>query len=220
LTTNYQKGIEMIWTRRILQGHSTESVALGIEACKVFKDVTGADLALWSPLGGMPYNALAWTSTAEDLSAIVEEDAKLAASEAWKLLGQRFSGTTTTMPELPDNIYNFHAISSNFTPHAVGNVVTTASVTMKDGADYFGALKYLTEWCEVLASATGAGVIVSLPMFGINGTVEISSFYQNAKAAEAGRNAAMASTTWMTKFMEGGTFFNANMNRTAIIRIA
>ena len=210
----------MIWTRRILQGHSTESVALGIEACKVFNDVTGGNLSLWSPLGGMPYNALAWTSTAEDLSAIVEEDAKLAASEAWKLLGKRFSGTTTTIPELPDNIYNFHAISSNFNPHAVGNVVTTASVTMKDGADYFGALKYLTEWCEVLASATGAGVIVSLPMFGINGTVEISSFYQNAKAAEAGRNAAMASTTWMTKFMEGGTFFNANMNRTAIIRIA
>jgi hypothetical protein len=91
---------------------------------------------------------------------------------------------------------------------------------MKDGADYFGALKFLTEWCEVVASATGAGVIVSLPMFGINGTVEISSFYPNAKAAEAGRNAAMASTTWLTKFMEGGTFFNANMNRTAIIRIA
>ena len=61
---------------------------------------------------------------------------------------------------------------------------------------------------------------LSLAMFGVNGTVEISSFYPNAKAAEAGRNAAMASTTWMTKFMEGGTFFNANMNRTAIIRIA
>jgi hypothetical protein len=57
-------------------------------------------------------------------------------------------------------------------------------------------------------------------MFGVNGTVEISSFYPNAKAAEAGRNAAMASTTWMTKFMEGGAFFNANMNRTGIIRIA
>ena len=63
MTTNYQKGIEMIWTRRILQGHSTESVALGIEACKVFNDVTGGNLSLWSPLGGMPYNALAWTQT-------------------------------------------------------------------------------------------------------------------------------------------------------------
>jgi hypothetical protein len=220
LTTNYQKGIEMIWTRRILQGHSTESVALGIEACKVFKDVTGADLALWSPLGGMPYNALAWTSTAEDLSAIVEEDAKLAASEAWKLLGQRFSGTTTTMPELPDNIYNFHAISSNFTPHAVGAVVMTTSLTMKDGADYFGALKFLSEWCEVAASTTGAGVVVSIPMFGVAGMIESSSFFPNAKAAEAGRNAALASTTWMTKFMEGREFFNANMNRTGIIRIA
>jgi len=220
LTTNYQKGIEMIWTRRILQGHSTESVALGIEACKVFNDVTGGNLSLWSPLGGMPYNALAWTQTAEDFNEAVERGLKCGASDAWTHLMQRASGTATTIPELPDNIYNFHAISSNFTPHAVGNVVTTASVTMKDGADYFGALKYLTEWCEVLASATGAGVIVSLPMFGINGTVEISSFYPNAKAAEAGRNAAMASTTWLTKFMEGGTFFNANMNRTAIMRIA
>ena len=90
----------------------------------------------------------------------------------------------------------------------VGSVVMGTSLTMKDGADYFGALKYLTEWCEVAASATGAGVI------------EISSFYPNAKSAEDGRNAAMASTTWLTKFMEGGAFFNSGMNRTAIMRIA
>ena len=57
-------------------------------------------------------------------------------------------------------------------------------------------------------------------MFGAAGVIEISSFYPDAKSAEAGRNAAMASTTWMTKFMEGGAFFNSDMNRTAIIRIA
>jgi len=210
----------MIWTRRILQGHSTESVALGTEACKVFKDVTGADLALWSPLGGMPYNALAWTQTAEDFNEAVERAFKCGASDAWTHLMQRASGTATTIPELPDNVYNFHAISSNFTPHTVGTVVMGTSLTMKDGADYFGALKYLTEWCEVAASATGAGVIVSIPMFGAAGVIEISSFYPNAKSAEDGRNAAMASTTWLTKFMEGGAFFNSGMNRTAIIRIA
>lgn len=210
----------MIWSRRILQGHSTESVALGIEACKVFNDVTGGNLSLWSPLGGMPHNALAWTQTAEDFDEIVERAFKCGASSAWTHLMQRASGTATTIPELPDNVYSFHAISSNFTPHTVGSVVMSSSLTMKDGADYFGALKFLTEWCEVAASATGAGVIVSVPMFGVAGVIETSSFYPNAKAAEAGRNAAMASTTWMTKFMEGGAFFNANMNRTAIIRIA
>jgi len=220
LVTNYQKGIEMIWTRRVLQGHSLESVALGIEACKVFNDVTGGNLSLWSPLGGMPYNALAWISTAEDLSAIVEEDAKLAASEAWKHLGQRFSGTTTTMPEYPDNFFNFHAISSNFTPHTVGTIVMGSSITMKDGADFLGAQKYMTEWCEVASSATGAGVIVSVPMFGVNGTIEVANFFPNAKAADAGRAAGMANAAAMAKFMEGGKFFNANMNRTAIIRIA
>jgi hypothetical protein len=220
LITNYQKGIEMIWTRRILQGHSTESVALGIEACKIFKDVTGADLALWSPLGGMPYNALAWTQTAEDFNEAVERGFKCGASDAWMHLMQRASGTATTIPELPDNIYNFHAISSNFTPHAVGTVVMGSSITMKDGADYLGAQKYMTEWCEVASSATGAGVIVSVPMFGVNGTIEVSNFYPNAKAADAGRAAGMASAALMGKFMEGGAFFNANMNRTAIIRIA
>ena len=102
----------------------------------------------------------------------------------------------------------------------VGSVVMGTSLTMKDGADYFGALKYLTEWCEVAASATSAGVIVSIPMFGAAGVIEISSFYPNAKSAEDGRNAAMASTTWLTKFMEGGAFFNSGMNRTAIMRIA
>ena len=210
----------MIWTRRILQGHSTESVALGIEACKIFKDVTGADLALWSPLGGMPYNALAWTQTAEDFNEAVERGFKCGASDAWMHLMQRASGTATTIPELPDNIYNFHAISSNFTPHAVGTVVMGSSITMKDGADYLGAQKYMTEWCEVASSATGAGVIVSVPMFGVNGTIEVSNFYPNAKAADAGRAAGMASAALMGKFMEGGAFFNANMNRTAIIRIA
>ena len=220
LVNNYQKGIEMIWTRRILQGHSTESVALGIEACKIFNDVTGGNLSLWSPLGGMPYNALAWTQTAEDFNEAVERGFKCGASEAWTHLMQRASGTATTIAELPDNVYNFHAISSSFTPHTVGSVVMGTSLTMKDGADYFGALKYLTEWCEVAASATGAGVIVSIPMFGAAGVIEISSFYPNAKSAEDGRNAAMASTTWLTKFMEGGAFFNSGMNRTAIIRIA
>ena len=102
----------------------------------------------------------------------------------------------------------------------VGSVVMGTSLTMKDGADYFGALKYLTEWCEVAASATGAGVIVSIPMFGAAGVIEISSFYPNAKSAEDGRNAAMASTTWLTKFMEGGAFFNSGMNRTANMCIA
>lgn len=203
-----------------MQGHSTESVALGIEACKIFKDVTGADLALWSPLGGMPYNALAWTQTAEDFNEAVERGFKCGASDAWMHLMQRASGTATTIPELPDNIYNFHAISSNFTPHAVGTVVMGSSITMKDGADYLGAQKYMTEWCEVASSATGAGVIVSVPMFGVNGTIEVSNFYPNAKAADAGRAAGMASAALMGKFMEGGAFFNANMNRTAIIRIA
>jgi len=220
LVTNYQKGIEMIWTRRILQGHSTESVALGIEACKVFNDVTGGNLSLWSPLGGMPYNALAWTQTAEDFNEAVERGFKCGASDAWTHLMQRASGTATTIPELPDNIYNFHAISSNFTPHTVGTIVMGSSITMKDGADFLGAQKYMTEWCEVASSATGAGVIVSVPMFGVNGTIEVANFYPNAKAADAGRAAGMANATAMAKFFEGGKFFNANMNRTATIRIA
>jgi hypothetical protein len=210
----------MIWTRRVLQGHSTESVALGIEACKIFNEVTGGNLSLWSPLGGMPYNALAWTQTAEDFNEIVERGFKCGASEAWTHLMQRASGTATTIAELPDNSFSFHAISSNFTPHAVGTVVMGSSITMKDGADYLGAQKYMTEWCEVASSATGAGVIVSVPMFGVNGTIEVSNFYPNAKAADAGRAAGMASAALMGKFMEGGAFFNANMNRTAIIRIA
>ena len=210
----------MIWTRRVLQGHSTESVALGIEACKIFNDVTGGNLSLWSPLGGMPYNALAWTQTAEDFNEIVERGFKCGASEAWTHLMQRASGTATTIAELPDNSFSFHAISRNFTPHAVGTVVMGSSITMKDGADYLGAQKYMTEWCEVASSATGAGVIVSVPMFGVNGTIEVSNFYPNAKAADAGRAAGMASAALMGKFMEGGAFFNANMNRTAIIRIA
>jgi hypothetical protein len=210
----------MIWTRRVLQGHSTESVALGIEACKIFNEVTGGNLSLWSPLGGMPYNALAWTQTAEDFNEIVERGFKCGASEAWTHLMQRASGTATTIAELPDNSFSFHAISSNFTPHAVGTVVMGSSITMKNGADYLGAQKYMTEWCEVASSATGAGVIVSVPMFGVNGTIEVSNFYPNAKAADAGRAAGMASAALMGKFMEGGAFFNANMNRTAIIRIA
>ena len=210
----------MIWTRRVLQGHSTESVALGIEACKIFNEVTGGNLSLWSPLCGMPYNALAWTQTAEDFNEIVERGFKCGASEAWTHLMQRASGTATTIAELPDNSFSFHAISSNFTPHAVGTVVMGSSITMKDGADYLGAQKYMTEWCEVASSATGAGVIVSVPMFGVNGTIEVSNFYPNAKAADAGRAAGMASAALMGKFMEGGAFFNANMNRTAIIRIA
>ena len=210
----------MIWTRRVLQTNSTESLALGTEACKIFKDVTGAELALWSPLGGMPFTALAWTASAEDFNESVERGFKLGASDAWADLMQRSAGTATTIQEFPDNVLSFHAISSNFTPHTVGSVVMGTSLTMKDGADYFGALKYLTEWCEVAASATGAGVIVSIPMFGAAGVIEISSFYPNAKSAEDGRNAAMASTTWLTKFMEGGAFFNSGMNRTAIIRIA
>ena len=210
----------MIWTRRVLQGHSTESVALGIEACKIFNEVTGGNLSLWSPLGGMPYNALAWTQTAEDFNEIVERGFKCGASEAWTHLMQRASGTATTIAELPDNSFSFHAISSNFTPHAVGTVVMGSSITMKDGADFLGAQKYMTEWCEAASSATGAGVIVSVPMFGVNGTIEVSNFYSNAKAADAGRATGMASATLMGKFMEGGAFFNANMNRTAIIRIA
>ncbi len=210
----------MIWTRRVLQGHSTESVALGIEACKIFNEVTGGNLSLWSPLGGMPYNALAWTQTAEDFNEVVERSFKCGASDAWTHLMQRASGTATTIAELPDNSFSFHAISSNFTPHAVGTVVMGSSITMKDGADFLGAQKYMTEWCEAASSATGAGVIVSVPMFGVNGTIEVSNFYSNAKAADAGRAAGMASATLMGKFMEGGAFFNANMNRTAIIRIA
>ena len=95
-----------------------------------------------------------------------------------------------------------------------------SSITMKDGADYLGAQKFMTEWCEVASSATGAGVIVSVPMFGINGTIEVANFFPNAKAADAGRAAGMASAAMMAKFMEGGKFFHANMNRTAIIRIA
>ena len=210
----------MIWTRRVLQGHSTESVTLGIEACKIFNEVTGGNLSLWSPLGGMPYNALAWTQTAEDFNEVVERSFKCGASEAWTHLMQRASGPATTIAELPDNSFSFHAISSNFTPHAVGTVVMGSAITMKDGADFLGAQKYMTEWCEAASSATGAGVIVSVPMFGVNGTIEVSNFYSNAKAADAGRAAGMASATLMGKFMEGGAFFNANMNRTAIIRIA
>jgi hypothetical protein len=57
-------------------------------------------------------------------------------------------------------------------------------------------------------------------MFGVNGTIEVANFFPNAKAADAGRAAGMASAAMMAKFMEGGKFFNANMNRTAIIRIA
>ena len=210
----------MTWTRRVLQGHSTESVALGIEACKIFNEVTGGNLSLWSPLGGMPYNALAWLQSAEDFNEVVERSFKCGASDAWTHLMQRASGTASTIAEYPDNVYSFHATSSNLTPHTVGSVVMTSSLTMKDGADYFGALKFLTEWCEIAAGVTGGGVVVSVPMFGVAGAIETSSFYPNAKAAEAGRNAAMASTAWLTKFMEGGAFFNANMNRTAVIRIA
>jgi hypothetical protein len=168
----------------------------------------------------MPYNALAWTQTAEDFNEVVERSFKCGASEAWTHLMQRASGTATTIAELPDNSFSFHAISSNFTPHAVGTVVMGSAITMKDGADFLGAQKYMTEWCEAASSATGAGVIVSVPMFGVNGTIEVSNFYSNAKAADAGRAAGMASATLMGKFMEGGAFFNANMNRTAIIRIA
>jgi hypothetical protein len=57
-------------------------------------------------------------------------------------------------------------------------------------------------------------------MFGVNGTIEVANFFPNAKAADAGRAAGMANAAAMAKFMEGGKFFNANMNRTAIIRIA
>ena len=43
---------------------------------------------------------------------------------------------------------------------------------------------------------------------------------QDAKSAKSGRNAAMASTTWMTNYKEGGAFFNSGMNRTANMCIA
>jgi len=64
----------------------------------------------------------------------------------------------------------------------------------------------------------GTRVVVVAPI-GLGGHLSPSTQPQDAKSAKAGRNAAMASTTWMTNYKEGGAFFNNDRNRTAIIRI-
>ena len=88
----------------------------------------------------------------------------------------------------------------------VGAVVSSIRSELAQGADWMKTLEWATAVAELNEKLTGVPANLAFVTFGgLGGLVQFSA-YANIEAAEAARNAQMASAEWLPLFMKGGAF--------------
>jgi hypothetical protein len=212
----------MISFQKTLQANTNDAFGYAVEAANLYEEITGAKVNVWRMLAGAPQNLVMWSQSAPTWAEVADNNAKVAVNQKWRDLMNRHSGAWSTWPAVSatDNVASWVARSKDWVDHGVGTVVLNSRVSLNQGADYFAAIGWLSEWCDFAARITGAQVAASVPMFGMSGFMDIGNFYANVKNAENGRSAGMASAEWLTKFTEGAKFFSGNIERVAAQRVA
>ena len=164
----------------------------------------GVDATVWLGGAGYKMGTVIFTTPYENLADRAEANVKLGASEAVMEANQKLISYTRGV-EL-DTIIQYLKGGTLAAAVPVGAVVSLIQSQLAQGADWMKTLEWSMAMAELNEKISGVTANLGFVTFGqLGGLVQFSGF-ANAAAAEAAREAQMASAEWMPLFLKGGEF--------------
>ena len=185
------------------QGEMAKIVPILLDMKKAVQDA-GVDATFWIGGNGYKNGTVIFTAPYEKLSDRAEANAKLAASKAVMEASQRFNPHVRAL-EL-DTIIQYLKGGTFAATVPAGAVVSLIQSQLAQGADWMKTLEWSMAMAELNEKISGVTANLGMVIFGqVGGLIQFSGF-ANAAAAEAAREAQMASAEWLPHFIKGGQF--------------
>jgi hypothetical protein len=167
-------------------------------------DAAGSNATFWIGGAGYKMGTVILTAPYENLADRAEVMAKLATSKAVTEANQKLISYTRNVE--PDMIIQYLKGGTFAAAVPVGAVVSLVQSQPAQGADWPKRLEWAMAMAELNEKISGVTANLGMVIFGqIGGLVQFSG-YANAAAAEAAREAQLASAEWLPHFIKGGQF--------------
>jgi hypothetical protein len=167
-------------------------------------DAVGSNATFWIGGAGYKMGTVILTAPYENLADRAEVMVKLATSKAVTEANQKLISYTRNVE--PDMIIQYLKGGKFAAAAPVGAVVSLVQSQPAQGADWPKRLEWAMAMAELNEKISGVTANLGMVIFGqIGGLVQFTG-YANAAAAEAAREAQLASAEWLPHFIKGGQF--------------
>ena len=184
-------------------GQMAKIVPILLDMKKAVQDA-GVEGTFWIGGNGFKNGTVIFSANYATLADRAAATAKLAANKSVAAFYEKFN--PHIRDKEPDVILQYVKGGVTAAVIPVGAVVSSIRSELAQGADWMKTLEWATAVAELNEKLTGVPANLAFVTFGgLGGLVQFSA-YANIEAAEAARNAQMASAEWLPLFMKGGAF--------------
>lgn len=203
-TLNSYRSIMYLFNRTIeTTGEMAKILPILIDMKKAVQDA-GVEGSFWIGGNGYKNGTVIFSSPYATLADRAAATAKLSANKSVAAFYEKFN--PYIRDKEPDVILQFVKGGIATAAIPVGAVVSLIKSELAQGADWIKTIEWATAIAELNEKLTGVPANLAFVVFGqLGGLVQFSG-YANIEAAEAARDAQMASAEWMPLFLKGGEF--------------
>ena len=164
----------------------------------------GVDYTIWIGGAGYKNGTVIFTTPYENLVDRADATAKLGASKAMVQVNERIIPYIRNVE--PDMIMQYLKGGTFASAVPVGAVVSLVQSQLAQGADWMKTLEWAMSMADLNEKISGVTANLGMVIFGpVGGLIQFTG-YANAAAAEAARQAQLASSEWLPQFIKGGQF--------------
>lgn len=209
----------MLVTQRQIQmtGSTLANIAIAVEACGLFQEITGAPLSAWIASAGLPPGTFGFTTWAADLDTIATRNAQMLASQKWAELEIKASKSITAWGD--DQIVEvIVAPQTRGADAQAGAVMRQSIIRPLQDSDPVQMLEWATRMVQVVGRVTGLSSGLIQFGFGTDwGSYAITGLADNAAAYDSALAKGQASEEYTSTFMEGAKYVDRASGRRMLL---
>jgi len=200
-----------------MTGSTSANIAIAVEACTLFQELTGASLSAWIASAGVAPGTFGFTTWAADMETISTRNGQMMASSKWADLEIKASKSITAWGD--DQILQAIVLPQLRGADAQpGAVMTQTIIRGRQDSNPMEMLEWAMRMSEVAGRVTGLSS--GLLQFGYGtdwGSYGFTSLGENAAAVDAGTAKSAASEEYMSTFMEGSKYVDRSSSRRLLL---